>query len=75
MVLLLLLKEKKRKSRESIESTKLQIDFGSQIRNYILHPYKLVKDIRTNIERSDVSNVLDGDIDDFIKAYLLQKEN
>ena len=67
--------EKKRKSRESIENTKLQIDFGSQIRNYILHPYKLVKDIRTNIERSDVSNVLDGDIDDFIKAYLLQKEN
>ena len=67
--------DKKRKSRESIENTKLQIDFGSQIRNYILHPYKLVKDIRTNIERSDVSNVLDGDIDDFIKAYLLQKEN
>ena len=63
------------KSRESIENTKLQIDFGSQIRNYILHPYKLVKDIRTNIERSDVSNVLNGDIDDFIKAYLLQKEN
>ena len=67
--------EKKMKSRESIENTKLQIDFGSQIRNYILHPYKLVKDIRTNIERSDVSNVLNGDIDDFIKAYLLQKEN
>ena len=67
--------DKKRKSRESIENTKLQIDFGSQIRNYILHPYKLVKDIRTNIERSDVSNVLNGDIDDFIKAYLLQKEN
>ena len=67
--------DKKRKSRESIENTKLQIDFGSQIRNYILHPYKLVKDIRTNIERSDISNVLDGDIDDFIKAYLLQKEN
>ena len=73
--LLLLRIDKKRKSRESIENTKLQIDFGSQIRNYILHPYKLVKDIRTNIERSDVSNVLDGDIDDFIKAYLLQKEN
>ena len=73
--MLLLQIDKKRKSRESIENTKLQIDFGSQIRNYILHPYKLVKDIRTNIERSDVSNVLDGDIDDFIKAYLLQKEN
>ena len=43
--------DKKRKSRESIENTKLQIDFGSQIRNYILHPYKLVKDIRTNIEK------------------------
>ena len=73
--MLLLQIDKKRKSRESIENTKLQIDFGSRIRNYILHPYKLVKDIRTNIERSDVSNVLDGDIDDFIKAYLLQKEN
>ena len=67
--------EKKNKAREAIESSKLQIDFGSQIRNYVLHPYKLVKDLRTNIERNDVSNVLDGDIDAFIKAFLLEKEN
>ena len=67
--------EKVNEEKDKRDSKKLKIDFGSQIRNYILHPYKLVKDIRTNIERSDVSNVLDGDIDDFIKAYLLQKEN
>ncbi len=67
--------EKKNKSREAVENTKLEIDFGSQIRNYVLHPYKLIKDVRTNVERNDVSNVLDGDIDDFIKAFLLEKEN
>ncbi len=67
--------EKKNKSREDVENTKLEIDFGSQIRNYVLHPYKLIKDVRTNVERNDVSNVLDGDIDDFIKAFLLEKEN
>ena len=50
---------------------KMKIDFGSQIRNYVLHPYKLVKDARTAIERHDAQNVLDGDLDDFIKAFLL----
>ena len=54
---------------------KLKIDFWSQIRNYVLHPYKMIKDVRTNIERGDVNNVLDGDINDFIKAFLLEKEN
>lgn len=64
--------EKKNEARAKIESSKMKIDFGSQIRNYVLHPYKLVKDNRTGIERSDVTNVLDGDLDDFIKAYLMQ---
>lgn len=49
----------------------MKIDFGSQIRNYVLHPYKLVKDARTGVERTDANNVLDGDLDDFIKAFLL----
>ena len=55
------------------ESKKMKIDFGSQIRNYVLHPYKLVKDNRTGHERSDVQNVLAGDIDDFIKAFLMSR--
>lgn len=49
----------------------MRIDFGSQIRNYVLHPYKLVKDARTGYETSDVQAVLDGGLNEFIKAYLL----
>ncbi len=64
--------EKRNEERDEIESNKMKIDFGSQIRNYVLHPYKLVKDNRTGVERSDVQNVLDGDLDEFIKAYLMQ---
>ncbi len=64
--------EKRNEARAQIESTKKRIDFGSQIRNYVLHPYKLVKDIRTDVERTDPFNVLDGDLNDFIKAYLMQ---
>lgn len=64
--------EKRNEARAEVESSKKKIDFGSQIRNYVLHPYKLVKDLRTSIERSDVQNVLDGDIDEYIKAYLMQ---
>ncbi|MDX1628397.1 MAG: peptide chain release factor 2 [Fulvivirga sp.] len=63
--------EKRNAERDEIESSKMKIDFGSQIRNYVLHPYKLIKDARTGVERSDVQNVLDGDLDDFIKAFLL----
>ena len=58
--------------KERVAKSKQKIDFGSQIRNYILHPYKLVKDNRTGVERKDVQNVLDGDIGGFIKAYLMQ---
>lgn len=65
--------EKRNAERDKIESAKMKIDFGSQIRNYVLHPYKLVKDNRTGHERSDAQNVLDGDLNDFIKAFLLMQ--
>ncbi|MDX5437858.1 MAG: peptide chain release factor 2, partial [Pontibacter sp.] len=64
--------DKRNAERDRIESTKKRIDFGSQIRNYVLHPYKLIKDVRTGVERTDVQNVLDGDLDEYIKAYLMQ---
>jgi peptide chain release factor 2 len=64
--------DKKNEARDKVESSKMKIDFGSQIRNYVLHPYKLVKDNRTGVERSDVLNILDGDINDYIKAFLMQ---
>jgi peptide chain release factor 2 len=64
--------EKRNEARAAVESTKKRIDFGSQIRNYVLHPYKLIKDIRTGVERTDVQNVLDGDLDEYIKSYLMQ---
>lgn len=63
--------DKRNAKRAEIEGSKMAVDFGSQIRNYVLHPYKLVKDVRTGHERTDYQNVLDGDINDYIKAYLL----
>ena len=66
--------EKVNKEKDERDSKKLKIDFGSQIRNYVLHPYKMIKDVRTNIERGDVNNVLDGDINDFIKGFLLMSK-
>jgi peptide chain release factor 2 len=65
--------EKRQEEKDKIEGTKKKIDFGSQIRNYVLHPYKLVKDVRTGVERTDVQNVLNGDIQDFMKAYLMMQ--
>ena len=50
----------------------MKIEWGAQIRNYVMHPYKLVKDLRTQVETSNVQAVMDGNLDDFIKAYLLQ---
>ena len=55
-----------------MEKEKKDIAWGSQIRSYIFHPYNLVKDVRTNVETSDSTGVLDGDIDKFIEAYLRQ---
>lgn len=56
---------------DAIEGTKKKIEWGSQIRSYVFHPYNLVKDLRTDFETSDVQGVMDGDLDEFIKAYLL----
>ena len=63
---------KQQEAIATIEGNKKKIEWGSQIRSYILHPYKLVKDMRTNYETSNVQAVLDGDINDFIKAFLMQ---
>lgn len=65
--------EKKQAETNKLAESKRDISFGSQIRNYVLHPYRLVKDVRTKYETSNVDAVLDGDLDDFIKEYLLSK--
>ena len=62
--------EKKREATKKIEDSKLDIDFGSQIRSYVLQPYRLIKDHRTKVEVGDVDRVLDGDLEPFIRAYL-----
>jgi len=62
---------KKMEARQEIESSKMKIEWGSQIRNYVMHPYKLVKDVRTAEETGSVDAVMDGDIDRFLKAYLM----
>jgi peptide chain release factor 2 len=66
--------EKRKAETAELEANKQDISFGSQIRNYTLQPYRLIKDARTKFERSDVETVLDGDIDDFIKEFLLFKK-
>ncbi len=67
--------EKKREATQKLEESKLDIDFGSQIRSYVLQPYRLVKDLRTKVEVGDVDRVLDGDLSPFIRAYLLARRN
>jgi peptide chain release factor 2 len=63
---------KRQESTAAIEGSKKKIEWGSQIRNYVFHPYKLVKDLRTDLETSDVQGVMDGDLDAFIKSYLME---
>ncbi len=64
--------QKRREKQAEIEGKKMKIEWGSQIRNYVLHPYKLVKDLRTDVETSNAQDVLDGNLNDFIKAYLME---
>jgi peptide chain release factor 2 len=63
--------QKKLSARNEIEASKKKIEWGSQIRNYVMHPYKLVKDVRTQTETNDVDSVMNGGIDDFLKSYLM----
>ena len=64
--------------REDIEAGKLKIEWGSQIRNYVMHPYKLIKDVRTNHETGNIDAVMNGELMPFLKSYLMmmgQDEN
>ena len=65
--------EKEKEKNKELEDQKLDIGWGSQIRSYVFHPYQLVKDHRTKIENSNTQSVMDGDLDNFIKAFLLSK--
>lgn len=64
--------QKRREKQAEQEGKKMKIEWGSQIRNYVLHPYKLVKDLRTDFETSNAQDVLDGNLDAFIKAFLME---
>ena len=61
---------KKEKESQTVESTKSEIGWGHQIRSYVLHPYRMVKDNRTNVESSNPDKILDGEIDDFLESSL-----
>lgn len=63
---------KKREAQAEIEGNKKKIEWGSQIRNYVMHPYKMVKDLRTGVETGNVQAVMDGDLEAFIKAFLME---
>jgi peptide chain release factor 2 len=63
---------KKQEEKDKVEGAKKKIEWGSQIRSYVLHPYKMVKDLRTNHETANVMDVLDGDLNPFIKSYLME---
>jgi peptide chain release factor 2 len=63
---------RRNEERDVVEASKMKIEWGSQIRNYVLHPYKLAKDVRTGMETSNVQDVLDGDLNEFFKAFLMK---
>lgn len=65
---------KKKVEQDKLEDTKLDINFGSQIRNYVLAPYRMVKDLRSRLSIGDVDRVLDGDIDPLIHSYLVWRK-
>ncbi len=67
--------EKRRGDQRKLDATKSEISFGSQIRSYVMQPYQMIKDHRTKVERGDVQKVLDGDLDPFIRAYLLYRRD
>ena len=67
--------DKQNEEKARIEGTKKKIDFGSQIRSYVLHPYKMIKDLRTDISRGDVDNVLNGDLNEYMKGFLMIQDN
>src|SRR6266567_1174740 len=67
--------EKKKAVTKEVEDSKLDIDFGSQIRSYVLHPYRMIKDHRTKMEVGDVDRVLDGDLKQFIRAFLVARRD
>ena len=64
--------QKKREKQQQVEKDKKKIEWGSQIRNYVLHPYKMVKDLRTNYQTGNVQAILDGEIDEFINSFLME---
>ena len=66
--------QKKRQKQAELEGQKKRIEWGSQIRSYVLHPYKMVKDLRTGVETADTQAVLDGDLNEFMKAFLMGKK-
>jgi len=63
---------KRNEAKQAVEAGKKKIEWGSQIRNYVFHPYKLIKDLRTDYETSNVQDVMDGDLEQFIKEYLME---
>ncbi len=66
--------DKKNSERQEIESAKKKIEWGSQIRNYVMHPYKLIKDLRSEVETTEIESVMNGDIDRFLKSYLMSSK-
>ena len=68
-------RQKRDEEKSKLEAQKMDIAFGSQIRSYVLAPYQMIKDHRTGVERSDVDKVLDGDLDDYVTAWLLGVRN